>query len=73
MTLVLLIGCAQKIPPMPKVETSTPTVRICSQGCQSDYTACMALDIRPDYLLFSPRKQACQKMLEECYRSCEDK
>lgn len=72
-TLALLLGCAQKIPPMQSVEAPTPAAEECAQGCQREYTECMALDIRPDYLLLSPRKRACQKMLQECYQSCVDK
>ena len=71
--MVLLMGCTQKIPPMKSVETPTPALEACAQECQRQYTECMKLEIRPDYLLFSPRKRACQKMLKECYQSCKDK
>ena len=72
-TLVLLLGCAPKIPPMPTIETPTPAVEECAQECKGKYTECMALDIRPDYLLLSPRKWACKKQIQECYQSCLDK
>jgi hypothetical protein len=32
----------------------------------------MKNEVRPDYLLMSPRKGACQKMLRECYDTCAD-
>lgn len=70
-TLAVLLGCMKQLAPMPKFET--PAGEECALACQRDYSGCMALDIRPDFLLFSPRETACKKMLQECYQSCLSK
>jgi hypothetical protein len=69
--LWLLAACATSVPPMPDYQTNRG--QTCGRECQTQYSACMKNDIRPDYLLFSPRKEACQKMLRECYDTCLDK
>jgi hypothetical protein len=33
----------------------------------------MKNEARPDFLLMSPRKEACQKMLRECHDTCLSK
>ena len=65
--LALSLGCAST-PDMPVYETDRG--KNCAKGCQQEHSECMQLDVRPDYLLMSPRKRACGKMLSECYQSC---
>ncbi len=67
----LLLSCAASVPPPPAYQTDRG--QKCGQTCQTQYTACMENEVRPDYLLMSPRKEACQKMLRECYDSCLNK
>jgi hypothetical protein len=69
--LWLLAACATSVPPMPDYQTNRG--QACGRECQTQYSACMKNDIRPDYMLFSPRQEACQKMLRECYDTCLDK
>jgi hypothetical protein len=71
LALWLLAACATSVPLMPDYQTNRG--QACGRECQTQYSACMKNDIRPDYLLFSPRKEACQKMLRECYDTCLDK
>ena len=71
LVLWLLAACATSVPPMPDYQTDRG--QECGRECQTQYSACMKNDIRPDYLLFSPRKEACRKMLRECYNICLDK
>lgn len=74
-TMIILAGCflascAASDPPMPDYRTDRG--QACGHQCQTQYSACMKNDIRPDYLLFSPRKEACRKMLRECHNTCLD-
>ena len=69
--LCWLFSCATSVPPMPLYQTGRG--QECGRACQNQYSGCMKNDIRPDFLLFSPRKEACQKMLRECYNTCLDK
>jgi len=71
MVLIVLCGCAASIPPMPAYSTSEGEA--CAADCQKTYGRCMENEIRPDYLIFSPRKEACGKMLRGCYESCAEK
>ena len=71
MALGLLLSCATTVPPPPDYQTESG--QNCGHACQTQYTGCMENDVRPDYLLMSPRKEACQKMLRECYDTCLDK
>jgi len=71
MVLGLLVSCTASVPPMPNYETSTG--QECGIDCQAQYSACMENELRPDYLLMSPRKEACQKMLCGCYDACLEK
>jgi hypothetical protein len=66
-----LVSCASSVPPMPGYRTDE--AKQCGLACQRQYAACMQNDIRPDFLLMSPRKEACGKMLRECYDTCERK
>ena len=66
--LVLLFGCATPMPDKPKFETSKGEQ--CAEDCQQDYSECLESDVRPDYLIASPRKEACRKMLVSCYQLC---
>ena len=69
--LGMLFSCATSVPPMPGFRTDG--AKECGRDCQTQYSACMKNEIRPDFLLFSPRKEACQKMLRECYDTCSSK
>ena len=69
--LVLLFSCATSVPPMPNYQTDGG--KECGLDCQTQYSACMKNEVRPDFLLMSPRKEACQKMLRGCYDTCLDK
>jgi hypothetical protein len=69
--LGFLLSCASPVPPIPGYWTEAQ--KRCGGDCQVRYTACMENDIRPDYLLISPRRDACRKMLRECYDACERK
>ena len=71
MTLGLLLSCTASVPPMPAYRTESG--KECGLNCQAQYSACMQNEVRPDYLLMSPRKEACQKMLRECYDACSSK
>ena len=66
--LGLLCSCATSVPPMPSYQTDSG--KTCGRDCQNQYSACMKNEVRPDFLLMSPRKDACQKMLRECYDTC---
>ena len=66
--LCFLLSCAGTIPDMPNYQTSKG--RECGVECQKDYSDCMDLEVRPDYLLMSPRKRACGQKLEQCYQLC---
>jgi hypothetical protein len=68
--LALFLGCAST-PDMPGYETARG--KTCAKECQQEHSECMQLDVRPDYLVMSPRKRACGKMLSECYQSCLEK
>jgi hypothetical protein len=76
MNLVLLIvlgllsGCAASVPPMPVYQTTRG--KECALECQNDYSDCMKLEVRPDYLIASPRKKACEKMIKDCYYLCAE-
>ena len=67
----VLFGCATKLPEKPRFETSYGEE--CAAGCEKDYSDCMASEIRPDYLFLSPRKQACQNLIRDCYQLCSQK
>ena len=68
-TLVLLFGCATPMPDKPKYQTSKGEQ--CAEDCQQDYSDCLASDdLRPDYLIVSPRKEACKKGIISCYQLC---
>lgn len=69
--LGMLFSCATSVPPMPDFRTDG--TKACGRDCQTQYSACMKNEIRPDFLLFSPRKEACQKMLRECHDTCLSK
>ena len=69
--LGVLFGCANTGPQMPNY--TTPKGEECAAACRNDYSDCMKSDVRPDFLLFSPRKRACEKMLRECYGGCLEK
>jgi hypothetical protein len=71
MALCLLFSCATSVPPMPDYQTGRG--QECGRECRTQYSACMKNQIRPDFLLLSPRKEACQKMLRGCYDTCLDK
>jgi hypothetical protein len=68
MALGFLLSCASSVPPMPGYRTERG--ERCGLDCQTQYSACMKNEIRPDFLLLSPRKEACQRMLRECYETC---
>jgi hypothetical protein len=69
----LVFGCATSIPEKPFY--NTPAGKQCAEQCREQYSVCMESEVRPDFLLLSPRKEACGKMLNECYQRClgEDK
>jgi hypothetical protein len=69
--LCWLFSCATSVPPMPLYQTDRG--QECGRACQNQYSGCMKNEMRPDFLLFSPRKEACQEMLRECYNTCLDK
>ena len=71
MALGLLCSCATSVAPMPDYRTDGG--KACGLDCQTQYSACMKNEVRPDFLLMSPRKEACQKMLRECYDTCLSK
>jgi hypothetical protein len=71
MALGFVFSCASSIPPMPGYGTDGE--KACGRDCQTQYSACMKNEVRPDFLLMSPRKEACQKMLRECYDTCSSK
>ncbi len=66
-----LFGCAAKMPEKPRYET--PYGEECAAGCEKDYSDCLVSEIRPSYLLISPRKIACQKLIRGCYQLCSEK
>jgi len=69
--LGLVSGCATSMPEKPFY--NTPAGKQCAEQCQKQYSTCMESEVRPDYFLASPRKDACGKMLNECYRRCLEK
>lgn len=69
--LGLLFSCATSVPPVPSYQTDYG--KECGRTCQTQYSACMKNEVRPDFLLMSPRKDACQKMLRECGDTCLSK
>jgi hypothetical protein len=71
LALSLLFSCSTSVPPMPGYGTDGR--KACGLDCQTQYSACMKNEVRPDFLLMSPRKEACQKMLRECYDTCLSK
>ncbi len=71
LALCFIASCATSVPPMPDYQTNR--AQECGRECRTQYSSCMKNEIRPDFLLFSPRKEACQKMLRECYNTCLDK
>ncbi len=73
MALFLLCSCATSVPPMPLPIIQTDRGKACGHDCQTQYSACMQNEIRPNFLLMSPRKEACKKMLNECYDTCLNK
>lgn len=68
LVLATLLSCASAVPPPPAYQTMRG--QTCGRDCQSRYAACMQNELRPDYLLMSPRKRACGKMLRECHDGC---
>ena len=71
MAAIILIGCAAKIPEKPIYKT--PLGDACAADCQRIYNDCMASEIRPDYLILSPRKKACENLIRDCYQRCAEK
>jgi hypothetical protein len=69
--LSVLVGCAAKMPEKPRYETTYGEE--CAADCKRDYPDCLAAEIRPDYLILSPRKKACQKLIRDCYQRCSEK
>ena len=67
----VLLGCAAKMPEKPRYKTSFG--ENCASDCERDYSDCLANEIRPDYLILSPRKKACQKLIRDCYQLCLEK
>jgi hypothetical protein len=67
----VLFGCAAKMPEKPRYKTSSGEE--CAADCERDYSDCLASEIRPDYLVFSPRKKACQNLIRGCYQLCSEK
>ena len=67
----VLFGCAAKMPEKPRYKTSLGEE--CAANCERDYSDCLADEIRPDYLVLSPRKKACQKLVRDCYQKCVEK
>jgi len=63
--LGFVLSCASTVPPMPGYQTDRG--QECGLKCQTQYNACMKNEVRPDFLVMSPRKEACQKMLRGCY------
>ena len=68
---IFIYSCASSIPPMPAYATSEGEA--CAVTCQNTHEDCMKNEIRPDYLISSPRKKACGKMLRKCYEICSKK
>jgi hypothetical protein len=69
--IALVFGCATSMPEKPFC--NTPAGKECAEQCLKEYSRCMESEVRPDYLLLSPRKEACGKTLNECYRRCLEK
>ena len=67
----VLFGCAARMPEKPRYKTSFGDE--CAANCERDYSDCLADAIRPDYLILSPRKKACQKVIRDCYQLCLEK
>jgi hypothetical protein len=67
----ILFGCATKMPEKPRFQTSSGEE--CAANCESDYSDCLASEIRPDYLILSPRKKACRNLIRDCYHLCLQK
>ena len=68
LALGFLFGCATKMPEKPLYETNYGEE--CAVDCEKDYSDCLASEIRPDYLILSPRKKACRKLIRDCYQLC---
>jgi hypothetical protein len=64
----VLLGCAGKMPEKPRYKTSFGEE--CAGNCERNYSDCLANEVRPDYLILSPRKKACQKLIRDCYQLC---
>lgn len=71
LALGMLHSCATSHPPMPAFWTDGG--KACGLECQAQYSACMKNEVRPDFLLLSPRKDACERMLRVCYDTCSRK
>jgi hypothetical protein len=71
MILLFLLGCAEKMPPRPHFDTASG--QDCAAACEKDYSECIDSNIRPDYLVMSPRKKACARYIRDCYQLCEKK
>ena len=69
--LGVLLGCAKEMPQKPRYETSYGEE--CAADCEKDYSDCLASNIRPEFLVGSPRKKACEKLIRDCYQLCSEK
>ena len=69
--IVILFGCAKEIIQKPRFETANGEQ--CAADCETVYADCLASNIRPDFLISSPRKKACQKLIRDCYQLCQNK
>lgn len=69
--LAALSGCAKEMPQKPQYQTTYGDE--CAAECEKDYSECLASNIRPDFLVFSPRKKACESYIRDCYQLCEKK
>ena len=67
----ICFGCATKMPEKPAYKTHFGEE--CAADCEKDYSDCLASEIRPDFLVFSPRKKACEKLIRGCYQLCTEK
>ena len=69
--LGVLLGCAKEMPHKPHFETTYGEE--CAADCEKDYSECLESNIRPDFLVLSPREKACQKLIRDCYQLCSAK